>query len=84
MAMIGAAFYLLPIPLLRAFTADTRVLEIGVALLAIAAAFQLFDGTQAVATGILRGAGDTRTPMITNVIGWRFRWSRSANAPPRS
>jgi MATE family multidrug resistance protein len=73
MTMIGAAFYLLPIPLLRAFTADARVIEIGVALLAIAAAFQLFDGTQAVATGVLRGAGDTRTPMITNVIGhWVF------------
>ena len=32
-------------------------------LLAIAAVFQLFDGTQAVATGVLRGVGDTRTPM---------------------
>ena len=73
MTMIGAMFYLLPIPLLRAFTSDGRVIEIGVALLAIAAAFQLFDGTQAVATGVLRGAGDTRTPMITNVIGhWVF------------
>ena len=69
MLMVGATFYLLPVPLLRAFTSDRRVIEIGVALLAIAAAFQLFDGTQAVATGILRGAGDTRTPMITNVIG---------------
>jgi MATE family multidrug resistance protein len=28
------------------------------------AAFQLFDALQAVATGALRGAGDTRTPMI--------------------
>jgi MATE family multidrug resistance protein len=69
MMMIGAAFFLRPIPLLRAFTSDVRVIDIGVALLAIAAAFQLFDGTQAVATGVLRGAGDTRTPMVTNVIG---------------
>jgi MATE family multidrug resistance protein len=37
--------------------------------LIIAAAFQLFDGTQAVATGVLRGIGETRLPMIMNVIG---------------
>jgi MATE family multidrug resistance protein len=40
-----------------------------VRLLAIAAAFQLFDGTQAVVTGVLRGIGETRMPMIINVIG---------------
>jgi MATE family multidrug resistance protein len=38
----------------------------------IAAAFQLFDGTQAIATGVLRGIGDTRTPMLTNIIGHWF------------
>ena len=69
MLAIAAAFFLLPGPMLRAFTDNRRVIEIGVALLAIAAAFQLFDGAQAVATGILRGAGDTRTPMAINVVG---------------
>jgi MATE family multidrug resistance protein len=68
-AAIGLLFILAPLPLLRPFTSDARVLEIGVRLLAIAAAFQLFDGTQAVATGVLRGIGDTRTPMVMNVIG---------------
>ena len=33
----------------------------------IAAVFQLFDGLQGVVTGTLRGLGDTRTPMITNL-----------------
>jgi MATE family multidrug resistance protein len=69
MLTIAAAFLLAPEPMLRAFTSDPRVIENGVVLLAIAAAFQLFDGGQAVATGILRGVGDTRTPMVTNVIG---------------
>ena len=69
MTVLGLALYLFPIPMLRAFTADARVLDIGARLLAIAAAFQLFDGTQAVATGVLRGLGDTRTPMVMNVIG---------------
>jgi MATE family multidrug resistance protein len=66
---MGFVFYAWSVPLIRAFTTDARVIEIGVVLLAIAAAFQLFDGTQAVATGVLRGLGDTRTPMVTNVIG---------------
>ena len=57
----------------QAFTTDQRVIDIGVRLLAIAAAFQLFDGTQAVVTGVLRGIGETRMPMIINVIGhWLF------------
>src|SRR6266850_1827007 len=54
---------------LGAPAASQITLEVGVQLLAIAAAFQLFDGTQAVTTGVLRGIGDTRTPMVMNVIG---------------
>jgi multidrug resistance protein, MATE family len=73
MSAIGLLFVVAPMPLLRPFTGDVRVLSISASLLAIAAAFQLFDGTQAVATGVLRGIGDTRTPMIMNVIGhWVF------------
>ena len=34
----------------------------------VAAVFQLFDGIQGVATGILRGLGDTRTPMAWNLV----------------
>jgi multidrug resistance protein, MATE family len=69
MLMIAVPFLALPGPLLRLFSDDPRVIGIGIGLLAIAAAFQLFDGAQAVTTGILRGAGDTRTPMVTNVVG---------------
>lgn len=69
---IGAVFYLAPAPLLRAFSREAEVIRLGTTLLAIAAAFQLFDGAQAITTGILRGAGDTRTPMVANVIGHWF------------
>lgn len=69
MIAMGLLLFLWPGPMLRAFTTDVRVLAIGGSLLAIAAAFQLFDGIQAVATGVLRGIGDTRTPMVTNMIG---------------
>jgi multidrug resistance protein, MATE family len=71
--LVGVSFIVAPMPMLRAFTRDPQLLSIAVRLLAIAAVFQLFDGTQAVATGVLRGVGDTRTPMTMNVIGhWVF------------
>jgi MATE family multidrug resistance protein len=69
MIVLGLVLFLFPVRMLSVFTTDARVLEIGSRLLAIAAAFQLFDGTQAVTTGVLRGIGDTRTPMMMNVIG---------------
>ena len=69
MVLLGLILFAFPRALLIVFTTDERVLAIGSRLLAIAAAFQLFDGTQAVTTGILRGIGDTRTPMVMNVIG---------------
>ena len=67
--VVGVSFIVAPMPMLRVFTDDPNLLSIGVRLLLIAAAFQLFDGPQAVATGVLRGVGDTRTPMVMNVVG---------------
>jgi MATE family multidrug resistance protein len=62
-----------PLPILRVYTSDSGVLETGRKLLAIAAVFQLFDGIQTVATGALRGLGNTRTPMLVNLAGyWVF------------
>jgi MATE family multidrug resistance protein len=55
--------------LARILTDDAAVIDAAVPLLAIAAAFQLFDGVQAVAAGVLRGAGDTRWPLIANLLG---------------
>jgi multidrug resistance protein, MATE family len=66
---VAISFVAVPMPMLKAFTDDPRVLDIARRLLSIAAVFQLFDGTQAVATGALRGIGDTRTPMLMNVVG---------------
>jgi MATE family multidrug resistance protein len=69
MSCAAASFMLIPHALIGAFTRDASVLAQGVVLLAVAAVFQLFDGTQAVATGVLRGLGDTRTPMLWNLVG---------------
>jgi MATE family multidrug resistance protein len=54
----------------RLFTPEPDVIAAGMALLRIAAFFQLFDGLQVVATGALRGAGDTRTPMFCHFTGY--------------
>jgi multidrug resistance protein, MATE family len=72
MLCMAAVFVLAPRPLIGAFTADPGVLALGSALLFVAAVFQLFDGIQGVATGILRGVGDTRTPMFWNLVGHWF------------
>jgi MATE family multidrug resistance protein len=69
MVCAGASFLLFPYQILRAFTTDHTVIAVGITLLAVAAVFQLFDGIQVVTTGTLRGAGDTRTPMILNFAG---------------
>ena len=69
--MIMSAVTLVTVPelLARLFPTKTGVEEIVLGLLLVAAVFQLFDGVQVVATGALRGLGDTRTPMVVNVIG---------------
>jgi MATE family, multidrug efflux pump len=66
-------FLLIPKPILKIYTHDSTVLATGVGLLAIAALFQLFDGVQTIATGALRGVGETRGPMLINLGAyWLF------------
>ena len=72
MALAACAFLLLPRPLLHIYTQDEIVVSVGTRLLMLAAAFQIFDGIQTVATGALRGAGETRKPMFVNLGGYWF------------
>jgi len=69
MLCTAVMFVLAPRGLIGAFTRNASVLDLGSALLFVAAIFQLFDGIQGVATGVLRGLGDTRTPMLWNLFG---------------
>jgi multidrug resistance protein, MATE family len=68
MAAMVLAMVAAPLVLLGTFTKNTDVLAIAVPLLSVAAVFQVFDGIQVTATGVLRGAGDTRTPMYANLV----------------
>ena len=70
MSFSGLTLFFFARPIARIYTPDPAVVSAGAALLMVAAIFQLFDGLQVVATGALRGAGDTRTPMIANLIGY--------------
>src|SRR5258707_13068435 len=70
MTCTGLVFVTASTQIARLFTPDPAVIRVGATLLLVAAAFQLFDGLQTVATGALRGSGDTRTPMLANLIAY--------------
>ena len=70
MTLAGIALLVFPRGIARLFTPDAAIIRSTVYLLAAGAAFQLFDGIQTVATGALRGAGDTRTPMFCHFMAY--------------
>jgi MATE family multidrug resistance protein len=70
MTCSGLVFVSIPLWISRLFSPDPVVIRTGARLLLVAAAFQLFDGLQTVATGALRGSGDTRTPMLANFVAY--------------
>jgi MATE family multidrug resistance protein len=70
MACSGLVFVCIPMWISRLFSPDPVVIRTGAKLLLVAAAFQLFDGLQTVATGALRGSGDTKTPMLANFVAY--------------
>lgn len=70
MASFGILFALASGPLVSIFTDLNDVQAVAVVLLPVAALFQVFDGTQVVAVGIMRGMGETRIPMILHTIGF--------------
>jgi MATE family multidrug resistance protein len=72
MAITAILFLAMPGLLSRAFSDDAPVIATAALLLPIAGVFQVFDGIQVVAAGALRGVGDTRVPMILNLVGFWF------------
>lgn len=70
MLCCGFILFLFGTQIARIYTPEPEVVRMGAVLLIVAAVFQLFDGLQVVATGALRGAGNTRTPMLANLFGY--------------
>jgi MATE family multidrug resistance protein len=71
-AMLGFAFLFAAFPgaLGRLYTHDPGVLAVVMALLPIAAMFQVFDGLQVVSAGVLRSAADTTVPAVMILLGY--------------
>lgn len=72
MAITAVMFLTIPGPLARVFSNDPVVVAAAAALLPIAGVFQIFDGLQVASAGALRGVGDTRVPMLLNLLGFWF------------
>jgi MATE family multidrug resistance protein len=70
MSFAGATFLILAGVLPRLYTEDLAVIGVAASILPIAAAFQIFDGTQVVCCGVLRGMGRTRPAAWFNLLGY--------------
>jgi len=75
MAFTSAMMWIAPHALIGAYVdpaapANAEVVALALQFLTVAAVFQLADGAQAVAAGVLRGLQDTRTPMIIAGFGY--------------
>jgi MATE family multidrug resistance protein len=70
MAGTAVLFLTAPAGLARLYTPDVDVVLVAASLIPLAGIFQVFDGTQTVASGILRGLGQTRVAMLTNLLGY--------------
>lgn len=66
---IGALFWFFPGPLIEAFTDDPAIVAMGIPCLRLAAIVQPLMAICEAMAGGLRGAGDTRSPMIAALIG---------------
>jgi MATE family multidrug resistance protein len=70
MSIAGLVFFVLRNWLPRIYTSDETLIVACGAILPIAAAFQIFDGTQAVGCGVLRGMGRTHPAAGFNLLGY--------------
>lgn len=70
MAISAASFAIGRHALPRFYSDDAAVLAAAASILPIAAAFQLFDGTQVVGGGVLRGMGAPGPAAVFNAIGY--------------
>lgn len=75
MAMTALAMLLIPTVILRLYLdpADPKnavLVSLAIQYMMVAAAFQLFDGAQAVAAGVLRGLQDTSVPLAIALFGY--------------
>ncbi len=75
MALMAVLIYLFPEALIGIFVTPvdaetTKVFDLAVGFLMVAAIFQIVDGAQVVGAGMLRGLHDTKVPMFFAAFGY--------------
>ena len=70
MAITGALIGIFGHEVAGFFTTEAPVIELAGRLIVLVAIFQIADGVQSVGGGVLRGAGDTRSSMLANLVGY--------------
>jgi MATE family multidrug resistance protein len=70
MCISALVFILAPEWLTSLYTGETATVAVAVALIPLAGWFQVFDGLQAVTSGVLRGTGDTRVPAVLHMVAF--------------
>jgi MATE family multidrug resistance protein len=70
MLLSAGVLLLAPRALARLYTPDATVVALTATLIPLAGLFQVFDGLHVVSLGVLRGVGDTRRPMLINIVGF--------------
>ena len=71
MLACGLVYFFGRYPLIKLFTTDPHVAQLGAVLLIFAALYQLFDAMFIIYSGALRGAGDTLIPsLVTGTLCW--------------
>ncbi|MBA2245896.1 MAG: MATE family efflux transporter [Gemmatimonadetes bacterium] len=70
MGLCALLFLAVPEGLIGLYTRDPEIIRLGSMLLLVAAFFQLFDGAQVAGLSVLRGAADTRIPMLIAALAY--------------
>lgn len=70
MSLSAVGFVVFREQLPRLYTLDPELIALAAVTLPVAAAFQIFDGTQVVGCGVLRGMGRTRPAAVFNILGY--------------
>ena len=75
MAMSGCVLVLAPHAIVGLYLhlddpKNAQTVALAASLLGVAAVFQIVDGMQTVASGVLRGLKDTRVPMLAAALGY--------------
>jgi Na+-driven multidrug efflux pump len=68
MGSLGVGFFVARLPLVKLLTHDPAVVHLGAQVMIVVALLQVFDAIGLIAMGVLRGAGDTRWPMLVGLL----------------